>query len=63
MEEIQDVVKPKEVKTWRKDKNGGCLCQSLKQFQGCRYYHPIEHEVCQFLDPLGYFKCILRVAG
>jgi hypothetical protein len=62
MEQIQDVEKQEEGKTWRKDSRDGCLCQTLKQFQGCRYFPPDKDE-CPFLDPLGYFKCVLKVSA
>jgi hypothetical protein len=58
MNKPQDI----ESKTWRKDKNDGCLCQSLKQFQGCKYF-PIDKTVCPFLDQYNYFKCVLKVSA
>jgi hypothetical protein len=60
MEQIQDVEKQENGKIWRKDKNDGCLCQSLKQLKGCRYFPPDKDE-CPFLDVL--FKCVLQVPG
>jgi len=60
MEQIQDVEKQEEGKTWRKDKNGMCLCQSLTQYMGCKYF-PQDKPACPYLDL--FFKCVLQVSG
>jgi len=49
----------KDEKTWRKDRNGFCLCQSLKQFRGCTFYPKDKPRKCKFLDLFG--KCDLRI--